>query len=108
MSADKERQSDAILPLPGQHWVSRRKAAVVLAVHNGLISIEEICRRYELSREELDSWISAFDRYGVAGLRATRVQIYRDLGSHHAQRSPCADINRHDPSDESIASATRP
>ena|SRR5215469_1684957 len=88
MTADKESKTDPVLPLPGQHWVSRRKSAVVLAVRNGLITIEEICRRYDLSREELDSWIAAFERYGLPGLRTTRVQIYRDLNKaiHRASR----------------------
>jgi transposase-like protein len=67
------------LPLPSQRWTPRRKATVIIALCDGAVTIDEVCRRYDILREELDRWISAFERYGVAGLRATRVQIYSDL-----------------------------
>src|SRR5579864_3626750 len=66
------------LPLPGQRWVARRKAAVVEAVCAGRLSFEEACRRYELGRDEFTSWITAIEKHGVPGLRATRFQIYRE------------------------------
>lgn len=68
----------ANLPPPNtKRWVVRRKAAVVAAVHSGAITIEEACRVYQLSKEELLSWERAFEIYGLPGLRATRVQQYR-------------------------------
>jgi transposase-like protein len=68
----------ASLPPPNtKRWVVRRKAAVVAALHSGGITIEEACRVYQLSKEELLSWERAFEIYGLAGLRATRVQQYR-------------------------------
>ena len=67
------------LPPPDtKRWVARRKAVVVDAVRNGAISIEEACRRYELSVEEFLAWQRAIESHGVAGLRVTRLQIYRD------------------------------
>jgi len=57
--------------------VVRRKAAVVAAVRGGVITIEEACRYYRLSEEELLSWARAFETHGLAGLRATRIQQYR-------------------------------
>ena len=67
------------LPPPDtKRWVVRHKAVVVQAVRNGSISLEEARERYELSIEEFLAWERAIDRYGVPGLRATRVQIYRD------------------------------
>ena len=60
-----------------KRWVVRRKAEVVAAVRAGLISLEDACRRYTLSVEEFASWQTLVDRYGVRGLRATRVQEYR-------------------------------
>jgi hypothetical protein len=67
------------LPPPDtKRWVARRKAVVVNAVRNGAISLEEVCRRYELSVEEFLAWQRAIDAHGVAGLRVTRLQIYRD------------------------------
>ena len=66
------------LPHPNtKRWVVRRKAAVVAAVRSGAITIEEACRAYQLSEEELLSWVSAFETHGLAGLRITRLQHYR-------------------------------
>ena len=58
-------------------WVIRRKAELVAAVRGGLLSLEEACERYTLTIEFL-SWQHAIDRYGLPGLRATRVQDYRE------------------------------
>lgn len=67
------------LPPPDtKRWVARRKAVVVNAVRSGAISLEEVCRRYELSVEEFLAWQRAIETHGVAGLRVTRLQIYRD------------------------------
>ncbi len=72
-SSDLER-----LPPAGMtRWVMRRKAQVVAAVRNGLLSFEEACQRYRLSEEEFKSWMALMDRHGVRGLRATRAQQYR-------------------------------
>lgn len=66
------------LPAPGtRRWVVRRKAEVVAAVEGGLLSLEEACTRYRLTREEFESWAQSLHRYGVKGLRTTRVQRYR-------------------------------
>ena len=51
---------------------------VVDAVRSGAISLEEACRRYQLSVEEFIGWQRAIESHGVAGLRVTRLQIYRD------------------------------
>jgi hypothetical protein len=67
------------LPPPDtKRWVARRKAIIVNAVRSGVISLEEVCRRYELSVEEFHAWQRAIENHGVAGLRVTRLQIYRD------------------------------
>jgi hypothetical protein len=65
-------------PADTKRWVTRRKAVIVSAVRAGVISLEEVCRRYELSVEEFLAWQRAIDTYGVPGLRVTRLQIYRD------------------------------
>jgi Protein of unknown function (DUF1153) len=66
------------LPAPDtKRWVPRRKAAVVTAIRKGTISTREACDRYSLSAEELVHWERDLDRFGVAGLRTTRVGIYR-------------------------------
>ncbi len=68
----------ADLPPPTtKRWVIRRKAEVVAAVRGGLLSLEEACDRYTLTVEEFLSWQASIDRHGLPGLRATRVQHYR-------------------------------
>ena len=56
----------------------RRKAAVVAAVRFGRITMQEALRRYQLTEEEFLSWQRAFEDHGLPGLRATRVQQYRE------------------------------
>jgi Protein of unknown function (DUF1153) len=71
--------TDVDLPSPDtKRWVARRKAVIVDAVRSGAVSLEEVCRRYELSVEEFAAWQRAIEAHGVAGLRVTRLQIYRD------------------------------
>ena len=49
--------STADLPPPDtKRWVTRRKAVIVNAVRTGVISLEEVCRRYELSAKEFLAW----------------------------------------------------
>ena len=68
------------LPSPGTtRWVVRRKAEVVAAVNGGLLSIDDVCERYNLTIEEFASWQRSVDRSGMQGLRVTRLQHYRDL-----------------------------
>ena len=68
----------ADLPKPGtKRWVIRRKAEVVAAVRGGLLSLEEACSRYTLTVDEFLSWQHSIDHYGLAGLRSTRTQQYR-------------------------------
>ena len=69
------------LPPPGTtRWVIRRKAEVVAAVRGGLLTLEEACARYSLSIEEFLAWQRAIERHGLAGLRTTRIQQYREAG----------------------------
>jgi hypothetical protein len=67
------------LPQPNtRRWVVRRKAAVVAAVRAGKITMEEALRRYQLTEEEFLSWQRALESHGLPGLRATRIQQYRE------------------------------
>jgi|SRR5580658_7411336 hypothetical protein len=78
----------ADLPEAGTtRWVVRRKAVVVSAVRSGAITLNEACRRYQLSVEEFLAWQRSIDAYGVPGLRTTRLQIYRDTDAARAARS---------------------
>ena len=59
---------DVDLPPPDtKRWVTRRKAVIVSAVRTGVISLEEVCRRYELSVEEFLAWQRAIDTRRSAG-----------------------------------------
>jgi len=60
-----------------KRWVIKRKAMVVAAVRGGLLSLEDACTRYMLTADEFLSWQATIDRYGLAGLRSTRIKQYR-------------------------------
>ena len=65
-------------PANTKRWVIRRKAEVVAAVRGGLLSLEDACARYKLTIDEFLSWQRLIDRHGLPGLRATKVQDYRN------------------------------
>lgn len=69
-----ERSPDDLLrflPPPGaKRWSARAKAAVVVAVRSGVLSLSDAYSRYMLSVEEFSQWEEAFDRDGIAGLQA--------------------------------------
>jgi hypothetical protein len=64
-------------PANTQRWVIRRKAEVVAAVRGGLLSLDDACAKYGLTNEEFLAWQQSIDRFGLAGLRTTRIQQYR-------------------------------
>lgn len=83
-----EALTRADLPPPTtSRWVVRRKAEVVAAVNGGLLTIREACDRYGLTLEELASWQRAIDREGMPGLRATRVQHYRQMHERQGRQA---------------------
>lgn len=60
-------------------WVASRKATIVRAVAHGLISRSEVFERYDLSEEEFDLWTEAVEKHGLAGLKVTAIQKFRQL-----------------------------
>ena len=64
-------------PANTRRWVASRKAAVVRGVSSGLITQAEALKRYSLSEEEYGEWQSAVAKHGVAALKATALQKYR-------------------------------
>jgi hypothetical protein len=67
------------LPPPDtKRWVVRRKAAVVAAVKNGAITLEDVCWFYDISVEEFLIWQEMVDKHGIRGLRVTRLKDYRN------------------------------
>jgi hypothetical protein len=74
------------LPPPNtRRWVVRRKAAVVVAVKTGTITIDQACQVYQLTEEEFLSWKHAFETHSLAGLRTTWIQQYRRHRSRRAR-----------------------
>jgi hypothetical protein len=72
--------SMADLPHPNtSRWVARLKAQVVSGINQGLLSVGDACKIYNLTLEELGTWQRAVDRDGLPGLRATHAQRYRRL-----------------------------
>jgi hypothetical protein len=69
----------ADLPAPGKNirWLARRKAQVVAAVKGGLLKIEDVCERYDVSLDEFSAWRRAVDRSGMLGLRISHLGSYR-------------------------------
>lgn len=53
-------------------WVPRRKAEVIAAVTGGLLSLADACRRYRISGEEFHTWVTAYEKDGLPGLRVQR------------------------------------
>ena len=66
------------LPPRETRWTIRRKAEVVAAIRGGLLTFDEACSLYSLEIEELTTWQRCVQRSGMAGLRVTRIQEYRD------------------------------
>ena len=87
--ASAEYRDFDLPPTETKRWVTRRKAIIVSAVRTGVISLEEVCRRYELSVEEFLAWQRAIDTHGVPGLRVTRLQIYRDNPPSRVAKPRC-------------------
>ena len=82
----RETEGELQLPAPNtRRWTIRRKAALLRALVSGALTIEDASRRYALSLEELRAWERDFERYGLHGLRATRVRIYRESRSSPRQ-----------------------
>jgi hypothetical protein len=72
----RKRGETELPPQSTRRWTIRRKAAVLLALRDGVLTLEQAGERYALSVEELRTWERDFKRHGLYGLKALRV--YRD------------------------------
>lgn len=61
------------LPGPRKKFTRYRKEQVVLAVINGIATLEEVCARYRMSTEEFEGWRKSYERGGVNALRLNRL-----------------------------------
>ncbi|MEX0286381.1 MAG: DUF1153 domain-containing protein [Paracoccaceae bacterium] len=64
-------------PATTKRWVASRKAAVVRGVLYGLLSQSDALKRYDLSEEEFQGWVSAIAEHGEDALKATSLKRYR-------------------------------
>jgi hypothetical protein len=64
-------------PVRTTRWVASRKIAVVRGVLYGLITKEQALRRYGLSQEEFQGWVTSAAIHGQDGLKTTNVQKIR-------------------------------
>lgn len=84
----RETESE-LPPLNTRRWTIRRKAALLHGLRSGALTLQEASWRYALSMEELRAWERDFERHGLPGLRATRVQVYRGV-KRSSPRNPIA------------------
>jgi DNA-binding winged helix-turn-helix (wHTH) protein len=77
MSTITRKGQIGLPPSDTVRWSPYRKAQIVNAVGSGAISLTEAYRRYQLSAEEFEGWLSAVQSHGVGALRVTRLGLYR-------------------------------
>lgn len=87
---------DSLPPPDTTRWVASRKAQVVTAVDAGLLTIDEVLKRYNLSLEEFCAWQRGMDQAGVAGLRVAWAQHDRAVRRRAHGHSP-APVRRLEP-----------
>lgn len=75
-------------PARTKRWTSRRKAEVVAAVRSGLISLDEACNQYALTKAEFVNWQKSFEQHGLEGLKTKRIQRNRASARSAASFSP--------------------
>ena len=76
----RRRGETELPPINTRRWTIQRKAAVLQALRDGVLTLEQARERYALSVEEIRAWERQFQRHGPYDLRATRVQTYRKDG----------------------------
>lgn len=76
---NKQDLIDALPALPVKRYTPDRKARILDAIAGGALSEDEACHRYSISKEELRLWQRNDSRFGIAGLRVTKIQHYENL-----------------------------
>ena len=78
---------DRLPPANTSRWIASRKAEVVKAVEDGVMTIDDAIERYGLTLEEFCSWQRRMERDGVPGLRIKWLQKDRDTHNRGSQLS---------------------
>lgn len=68
----KQQQPTAQDPEKFERWTAQRKAAIILEVLKGQISVPEASRRYGFTQGEYRKWADEFMRGGVDALKVNR------------------------------------
>ncbi len=68
---------DGRLPAPDARMTYERKAVILRAIHDGIVTPDNILIFYQMSQEELDIWEQRFQKRGKNGLRSTYASHYR-------------------------------
>lgn len=71
--------AETLPPAGTLRWMPHRKAQVVCAIRDGIITREEACRRYDISNAELFTWERLLDEDGIRALQITRAHRYRSV-----------------------------
>lgn len=66
--------ADAMAARDGGRWTTARKAAVVSLVRQGALTKAQACEQFDLSHEELGSWVRREEAHGAVGLSVLRLQ----------------------------------
>jgi hypothetical protein len=88
---------ETVPPVTTRRWNPRRKAQVVRAVQDGMLSEEEACRLYRMTLEELASWQRTLDESGERGLLVTRRVRPRTIDPFDAAWPLQGSVLRNDP-----------
>jgi hypothetical protein len=73
-------------PPPSGRWVGSVKEQLILAVRSGAVMLDDVSQVFHLSPDEFHAWQAAYDRWGVPGLRSTRLQVYREAPDRRLRR----------------------
>ena len=80
---NKQELLAALPALPVKRYTVGVKARILDAIVGAAITEDEACERYGISKEELRIWQRNDSRFGMAGLRVTKIQHYADLRERH-------------------------
>jgi hypothetical protein len=71
-----------------KRWPPAMKAKVLEEVRDGVLSLDEACRRYALSIEEFLTWQHGVELFGLAGLRVNKQRELRRIRNRARKASP--------------------
>lgn len=64
--------SQSLSEKPFERWTAQHKAAVILDVLKGKLSVPEACRKYGITQGEFRKWSDEYHRGGVDALKVDR------------------------------------